>query len=365
MLGSTLLSWRSPPADDEKEALNVENRSLQGEVQSLIRERDELRSELSARQRETEEHYGILHNFAGFSASLSALKGSFGQFSGQLEEASAAAGESLSASRSNESDLQQLGAELSRIATAARQSAEQVRTLQEDTEEVSRFVSLIDSIADQTNLLALNASIEAARAGTHGRGFAVVASEVRSLSERTSDATREIRALVDTIQVQTREVDVGMQANAEAVSRVDEDASRIMTRTTEVLDLAGEGGRVLSRAALISEVELANLEELEIKLLVYRCLLGLEDVAPDSLPSEEECRLGRWYYEGAGQSLFSDAAEFKRIEPPHQQVHVQARRAVELYQAGQPEEAREALSAMEEANMDVMSRLRNLITHSD
>lgn len=331
----------------------------------LEKEREDLRSEQISRQHQFTEQQGILSSFTGFSASLTALKNSFGVFSGQLEEANAAAGESLSASRSNETDLHQLGAELSQIVTATRQSAEQVRTLQERTEEVSRFVSLIDSISDQTNLLALNASIEAARAGTHGRGFAVVASEVRSLSERTSDATREIRSLVDTIQAQTRQADADMQANSEAVSRVDENASRILARTTEVLGLAGDGGRVLNRTALASEVEFANLEELEIKLLVYRCLLGLEYVDPKSLPSEEECRLGRWYYEGSGQTVFMNASEFQRIEEPHRQVHVQARRAVELYQAGESEEALQALSAMEEANMEVMNRLRRLVSESD
>lgn len=66
--------------------------------------------------------------------------------------------------------------------------------------KIGDIVSIISKIADQTNLLALNASIEAARAGEHGAGFAVVADEVRKLAEQSSDATSQIRTLIEDIQ---------------------------------------------------------------------------------------------------------------------------------------------------------------------
>ncbi|MFT7388965.1 MAG: methyl-accepting chemotaxis protein [Candidatus Endobugula sp.] len=78
--------------------------------------------------------------------------------------------------------------------------------LKEDNEKIVSIIDFINNISDQTNLLALNAAIEAARAGESGRGFAVVADEVRALASRTSAATLEISAMIDTIKAGTTTV---------------------------------------------------------------------------------------------------------------------------------------------------------------
>jgi methyl-accepting chemotaxis protein len=106
-----------------------------------------------------------------------------------------------------------------------------VRDLRVKGDRIGVIVDTISEIADQTNLLALNAAIEAARAGSAGQGFAVVADEVRKLAERSSQATKEIGALVGEVQ----------RGTAEAVSAMERGEADVASGST----LAAEAGASL------------------------------------------------------------------------------------------------------------------------
>jgi twitching motility protein PilJ len=97
------------------------------------------------------------------------------------------------------------------IRETIQETSKRIKRLGESSQEIGNIVELINDIAEQTNILALNASIQASMAGEAGRGFAVVADEVQRLSERAANSTRQIEALVKTIQSDTNEAVISME----------------------------------------------------------------------------------------------------------------------------------------------------------
>ncbi|PKG39647.1 methyl-accepting chemotaxis protein [Psychromonas sp. Urea-02u-13] len=96
------------------------------------------------------------------------------------------------------------------------EASKHIDQLKTDSDQINAITDVISAIADQTNLLALNAAIEAARAGEHGRGFAVVADEVRTLAERTTKSTKEVRDIITQIQHSTGQAYQVMQVGRES-----------------------------------------------------------------------------------------------------------------------------------------------------
>ncbi|MGC9417665.1 MAG: methyl-accepting chemotaxis protein [Rhodovulum sp.] len=157
-----------------------------------------------------------------------------------LEETAAALDELTASVRS----AAEGAAKVDTMVQEARSSAEQSGTvvqeatgamaeIKKSSDEIGQIIGVIDDIAFQTNLLALNAGVEAARAGEAGRGFAVVASEVRALAQRSSDAAKEIKGLIDASAGQ-----VG--SGVALVNRTGDALSDIAGRVAGVAELIGE-----------------------------------------------------------------------------------------------------------------------------
>jgi len=124
------------------------------------------------------------------------------------------------------------------------ETSKRIKRLGESSQEIGEIVGLIDDIADQTNILALNAAIQAAMAGEAGRGFAVVADEIQRLAERSGNATKQIDALVKTIQGDTNEAVSSMEQSTSGVvngAKIAERAGEALAEIEKVsVQLAGQ-----------------------------------------------------------------------------------------------------------------------------
>src|SRR5690625_254653 len=323
--------------------------------------RDRL-AEFTARQRMLD---SIVGNLGGFGDSMAALRASFSGLRSTLDGNSRASERVATVSAASRREVEEIVNRLQRTSTDIRAAAADVSSLRADAAGIGDVIGLIDAVSEQTNLLALNASIEAARAGEHGRGFAVVATEVRDLAGRTGEGTRKIRALVDGIQEATEVSDASMRHNADTVAALSEDAGVVLEHTAEMLSASEETNHAVAFAAAISEIELANLEELELKFQVYRTLLGLDEVFPDQLPDETECRLGQWYYGGTDVQQLRLQEGFRLLEAPHRAFHRHAKEALRHFHANEYDAAVTELAGMEATNLDVMTRLRVLLHGAD
>ncbi|CCJ50026.1 methyl-accepting chemotaxis protein [Bordetella parapertussis Bpp5] len=135
--------------------------------------------------------------------------------------------------------------------TAVAQVVASMRDIASGAQRIAEIVGLVDSLAFQTNVLALNAAVEAARAGPQGRGFAVVAGEVRSLAQRSAQAAREIKGLIDDSSARVasgvQQVNLAGATMGEIVQSID--------RVTQLV--AGISEASATQAAGIASVNLA------------------------------------------------------------------------------------------------------------
>jgi twitching motility protein PilJ len=100
---------------------------------------------------------------------------------------------------------------MNEIRNQIQETSKRIKRLGESSQEIGEIVELISDITEQTNVLALNAAIQAASAGDAGRGFTVVAEEVQRLAERSAEATKQIAAIVKTIQTDTQDAVSAME----------------------------------------------------------------------------------------------------------------------------------------------------------
>ena len=199
----------------------------------------------------------IAHDAADLAARGEGQAASNEETAAAMEQINATIGATADLLRDAEQMAKDAFAKASAGGAASADARGAVERIAESSQKIRDIVSMIDSVAFQTNLLALNASVEAARAGEAGRGFAVVASEVRSLAQRTTEAARDISALIaDTVSRVEEGVD-GVTRTAATLGEIE----AAIAPLTEAIVRASSAGREESAGAAEVAAAVARIDQ--------------------------------------------------------------------------------------------------------
>ena len=171
---------------------------------------------------------------------------SMNKVSASADESAQVARHSLDAAQKGSAAVENSIKGMNEIRDQIQETSKRIKRLGESSQEIGEIVELISDITEQTNVLALNAAIQAASAGEAGRGFTVVAEEVQRLAERSAEATKQIAAIVKTIQTDTQDAVSAMENSTRGV--------------VEGAKLSDAAGKALSEISSVSQ-NLAQLIE--------------------------------------------------------------------------------------------------------
>ena len=197
------------------------------------------------------------------------MAGRINDVSAQAQQSAQVARQSLRASESGLQAVQNSIGGMNSIREQIQETSKRIKRLGESSQEIGEITELISDITEQTNVLALNAAIQAASAGDAGRGFSVVAEEVQRLAERSGDATRQIAAIVRTIQTDTQDAVGAMERSTQGVvegARLSDAAGAALADidrvTRELAELIERISANASREAESANVVAANIQHI-------------------------------------------------------------------------------------------------------
>jgi methyl-accepting chemotaxis protein len=219
------------------------------------------------------------------------LSGRVQEQAAALEETSATMNEmaaAVQANTANAKKVAELAHQVQHQAGAGvdvmQQTIQAMQSIKESSAKIADIVTIIDGIAFQTNLLALNAAVEAARAGEHGRGFAVVAGEVRALAQKSADAAKDIKHLIE-----------------DSVTRI-EAGTQLADKSGDML--SGITGSIEQVAEMIEAIANASSEQTAGINQVHKAMADIDRVTQENAALVEETT-------AAAESLSTEANHLK------------------------------------------------------
>jgi archaellum component FlaC len=288
----------------------------------LAYENERLREELAEARDQIRMYRALGQCLAQFSVSFAESQKSMAEMAASMQSERDRASDAASVSAKTRATVEEMSGKLETLADDSSATVEDVDSLHAQSRKISQIVELIQQIAAQTHLLSMNAAVEAARAGDQGRGFAVVAKEVQALSAKTDGATKEITPLVRAIQSESTQVKARMDTLSSQSREFSVNGHGMARDMGQALDLAQKMENAISTSALRTFVELAKLDHLIFKFEIYKVFFGLSDKAANDLAAHTGCRLGKWYYEGEGRTLYGKLPGYRDIETPHKEVRL-------------------------------------------
>ena len=196
------------------------------------------------------------------SSSVLQMAQSISEVSQSAAQSQRVAQQSLAAAEKGAQSVQNQIAGMNEIRTQIQDTSKRIKRLGESSLEIGEIVELISDITEQTNVLALNAAIQAASAGEAGRGFTVVAEEVQRLAERSGEATKQIEAIVKTIQADTQDAVAAMEKStvgvvegtklSDAAGQALEEIRRVSRELAELI--GGISAQTQKQSASVSDV---------------------------------------------------------------------------------------------------------------
>jgi twitching motility protein PilJ len=207
---------------------------------------------------------------------------SMAEVSGSAQESAAVARISLDVAQKGASAVSDSIAGMNDIRSQIQETAKRIKRLGESSQEIGEIVELISDITEQTNVLALNAAIQAASAGEAGRGFSVVAEEVQRLAERSGEATKQIAALVKTIQTDTHDAVAAMENTTQNVV---EGAKRSDAAGQSLAEISAVSEKL---AGLIQNISTSTQQQAEIATEVARTMEEIRRVTDQTTAGTQQ-----------------------------------------------------------------------------
>ncbi len=195
------------------------------------------------------------------------------EVSGNAAESARVAEQSMAAAEKGQQAVSNAITSMNGLREQIQETSKRIKRLGESSQEIGEIVELISDITEQTNVLALNAAIQAASAGEAGRGFSVVAEEVQRLAERSADATKQIAAIVKTIQSDTHDTVAAMEVSTQGVV----EGAKLSDAAGQTLAEIGDVSKKL--ASLIADISSATQNQAESTALVAETMQDIKKIS--------------------------------------------------------------------------------------